>query len=300
GKGKGYAINVALKDIHSKYSRTDTSQVAGKILQVFQPDAVVLQCSADSPSGDKHHCLNLTIRGLAHCVQYLHKKNVPLMLLGGGGYTVMNAARTWTYEIACALGIEDTIDPNLPLDEYFEWFGPRYRSEVVASIMEEMNVKDGSLEQVRINALEHLRELNSAPSVGIHDVPNESMLEHLGFGKESDTQDTLDERLAQHTRFVYKLQESDTASSSSDDESWESDESIGRTRLRRRRKQRMSLLTGQYFNVAHNHQSRRKFFQNRVVFDDTWQRVKLVQELGLGFGVNDLAGLMERGGRGRG
>ena len=48
----------------------------------------------------------------------------------------------------------------------------------------------------RINALEHLRELNSAPSVGMHDVPRESLLEHLGFGKESDTQDKLDERLA--------------------------------------------------------------------------------------------------------
>ncbi len=48
----------------------------------------------------------------------------------------------------------------------------------------------------RINALEHLRELNCAPSVGMHDVPRESLLEHLGFGKESDTQDKLDERLA--------------------------------------------------------------------------------------------------------
>ncbi|PBK82146.1 hypothetical protein ARMGADRAFT_1090689 [Armillaria gallica] len=71
------------------------------------------------------------------------------------------------------------------------------------------NMEDmvGSLEQVRINALEHL---NSAPSVGMHDVPRES---HLGFGKESDSQDKLDVQLAQHTRFVYKLQESDTTAS---------------------------------------------------------------------------------------
>ncbi|PBK63161.1 hypothetical protein ARMSODRAFT_1024193 [Armillaria solidipes] len=75
--------------------------------------------------------------------------------------------------------------------------------------MEDMNSKDGPWN----------KELNSAPSVGMHDVPKESLLEHLGFGKKSDAQDKLDERLAQHTRFVYKLQESDTASSSSDDES---------------------------------------------------------------------------------
>ncbi|KAK0431698.1 hypothetical protein EV421DRAFT_2024369 [Armillaria borealis] len=56
--------------------------------------------------------------------------------------------------------------PDLPWNE---WFGPRYRLEVVASSMEDMN---GSLEQVRINALEHL---NSAPSIGMHDVPRESI-----------------------------------------------------------------------------------------------------------------------------
>ncbi|KAK0459430.1 hypothetical protein IW261DRAFT_1429963 [Armillaria novae-zelandiae] len=160
---------------------------------------------------------------------YLREKNVPLILLSGGGYTVENIARTWTYETACALGIEDTIDPNLPLN---------------GSVL---------ITAWRINALEHLRELNSAPSVGMHDVPNESLLEHLGFGKESDTQDKLDERLAQHSQFrvVYKLQESDT---SSDDESWDSNKSIGQRRPRRCRKQRMSLLTGQHFDVAHNHQ----------------------------------------------
>ncbi|KAK0489793.1 hypothetical protein EDD18DRAFT_1109943 [Armillaria luteobubalina] len=74
--------------------------------------------------------------------------------------------------------------------------GTRYRLEVVANNMEDMNVKDGSLEQVRINALEHLRKPNSTPSVEMHDVPKESLLEHLGFRKESDTQDKLDEWLA--------------------------------------------------------------------------------------------------------
>ncbi len=48
----------------------------------------------------------------------------------------------------------------------------------------------------RVNALEHLQDFNSAPSVGMDDVPRESLLEFLGFGKESNTQDKLDERLA--------------------------------------------------------------------------------------------------------
>lgn len=120
-----------------------------KILEVYRPSAVVLQCGADSLAGDKLGCFNLTMHGHAHCVQFLRKQNIPLILLGGGGYTVKNVARVWTYETACALGIEDTIDHNLPWNEYFEWFGPRYRLEVVENNMDDLNTKDGSLENVR-------------------------------------------------------------------------------------------------------------------------------------------------------
>ena len=94
-------------------------------------------------------CFNLTMHGHAHCVQFLRKYNVPLILLGGGGYTVKNVARTWTYETACALGMEGDIDPNLPWNQYFEWFGPRYRLEVVDNNMDDLNVKEGSLDVVR-------------------------------------------------------------------------------------------------------------------------------------------------------
>ena len=118
-------------------------------MESYRPSAVVLQCGADSLAGDKLGCFNLTMHGHAHCVQHLRKHNIPLILLGGGGYTVKNVARTWTYETACALGIENTIDHNLPWNEYFEWFGPRYRLEVAENNMDDLNVKDGSLDVVR-------------------------------------------------------------------------------------------------------------------------------------------------------
>lgn len=60
-----------------------------------------------------------------------------------------NVARAWTYETACALGIEDTIDENLPWNDYFEWFGPRHRLEVAENNMDDMNVKDGYLDMIR-------------------------------------------------------------------------------------------------------------------------------------------------------
>jgi len=78
----------------------------------------------------------------------MRKTGIPLILLGGGGYTMRNVARTWTYETACALGIEDTIDKNLPWHDYFEWFGPRYRLEVLAGNMDDHNARDGYLDRI--------------------------------------------------------------------------------------------------------------------------------------------------------
>ena len=124
-------------------------QVVDKILDVFRPSTIVLQSGADLLSGDKLGGLNLTMHGHAHCVQYIRSKNIPTMLLGGGGYTVKNVARPWTYETVCALGIENDIDLNLPWNEYFEWFGPRCRLEVQESNLEDLNVRDGSLDEIR-------------------------------------------------------------------------------------------------------------------------------------------------------
>ena len=169
-------------------------------MDVYRPSAVVLQCGADSLAGDKLGCFNITMNGHAHCVQFLRSFTVPLILLGGGGYTVKNVARTWTYETACALGIEKEIDPNLPWNEYFEWFGPRYRLEVPENNMDDLNIKDGSLDKVRFNALHQLAQLRCAPSVEMHDVPRDSLGKHLGLEveveREDGAMDDLDRRLA--------------------------------------------------------------------------------------------------------
>lgn len=41
--------------------------------------------------------------GHAKCVEYMKSFNLPLLMLGGGGYTIRNVARCWTYETAVAL-----------------------------------------------------------------------------------------------------------------------------------------------------------------------------------------------------
>ena len=58
---------------------------------------------------------------------------VPLLLLGGGGYTMRNVARCWTAETAVALG--QKLDPHLPYTDYYEYFGPDYGLPITPSNM---------------------------------------------------------------------------------------------------------------------------------------------------------------------
>ncbi|KAI0650965.1 histone deacetylase [Trametes meyenii] len=254
GPGRGYAVNVPLRDgVTDESYKSIFEPVIDKIIDVFRPSAIVLQCGADSLSGDKLGGLNLTMHGHAHCVQYVRSKNIPLMLLGGGGYTVKNVARAWTYETACALGIEKDINPNLPWNEYFEWFGPRYRLEVLESNLEDLNFRGGALDKNRETILQFLSELRPAPSVQMQDVPREGLEEQLGLPgiRAHGPIDDMDERLAQHARFVYNAQgHSDESQTESEPES-DSSSRRGRRTSRRIRngKKRMSIVTSQYFDV---------------------------------------------------
>ncbi|KAG2278275.1 hypothetical protein Bca52824_060830 [Brassica carinata] len=98
-KGKYYALNVPLNDgMDDESFRSMFRPLIQKVMDVYQPEAVVLQCGADSLSGDRLGCFNLSVKGHADCLRFLRSYNVPLMVLGGGGYTIRNVARCWCYE----------------------------------------------------------------------------------------------------------------------------------------------------------------------------------------------------------
>lgn len=49
-----------------------------------------------------------SILGHANCVKFVKSFNKPLLLLGGGGYTMRNVSRAWAYETGLAAGVELT------------------------------------------------------------------------------------------------------------------------------------------------------------------------------------------------
>ena len=143
GRGKYYSVNFPLRDgIDDDCYETIFRPMISKVMETYQPNAIVLQCGADSLSGDRLGCFNLTLKGnliiaverandhldvaalAGHgkCVEFIKSFNLPLLLLGGGGYTIRNVARVWTSETAIALSQE------IPNGE--QWLDRLHRDEL--------------------------------------------------------------------------------------------------------------------------------------------------------------------------
>lgn len=173
GKGKYYAVNFPLRDgIDDEVYETIFQPVISKVMEVYQPNAVVLQCGADSLTGDRLGCFNLTLKGHGRCVEFMRSFNVPLLILGGGGYTIRNVARAWTYETALALGVE--ISNELPYNDYFEYYGPDFKLHISASNAPNQNSHE-YLDKIKCKLLENLRMIPHVPSAQMQNIPDDAM-----------------------------------------------------------------------------------------------------------------------------
>ena len=64
-KGKYYAVNFPLRDgIDDESYEMIFKPVMSKVMEVYRPSAVVLQCGADSLAGDRLGCFNLSLKGV--------------------------------------------------------------------------------------------------------------------------------------------------------------------------------------------------------------------------------------------
>ncbi|KAH7646440.1 histone deacetylase 1-like [Dermatophagoides farinae] len=173
GKGKYYAVNFPLRDgIDDEAYEGIFKPLISKVIEMFQPSAIVLQCGADSLSGDRLGCFNLTLKGHGKCVEFVKKFNLPLLLVGGGGYTIRNVARCWTYETAVALDTE--VSNELPYNDYFEYFGPDFKLHISSSNMTNANSPD-YLEKIKTRLFENLRMLPHAPGVQSQAIPEDAV-----------------------------------------------------------------------------------------------------------------------------
>jgi histone deacetylase 1/2 len=153
-EGENYSINVPLHDgMDDESYRTVFRPVIAKIMERFQPGAIVLQCGTDSLSGDRLGCFKLSVRGHGDCVNYVKSFGIPTLVVGGGGYTLRNAPRCWTFETSVLL--DTPIRDAIPFNDYFDYFGPEYRLHWPVSNMVNLNSPE-YLEDIRNQVLQIL------------------------------------------------------------------------------------------------------------------------------------------------
>ncbi|KAF8821066.1 histone deacetylase HDAC2 [Cardiosporidium cionae] len=170
-QGKYFSVNVPLNDgMDDECFLFLFKPVIKKCVEVYRPGAIVLQCGADSLTGDRLGRFNLSNMGHAECVKYCKSFHVPLLVLGGGGYTIRNVARCWAYETGVVLGIEGNMSKQIPLNDYYEYYAPNYQLHLSPSAMQNCNTPD-HLQKIQHRCLQNLSCLEHAPGVQFAYVP---------------------------------------------------------------------------------------------------------------------------------
>ena len=234
GQGKHYSVNFPLRDgIDDRSYKGIFEPVIQACMDYYQPSAVVLQCGGDSLSGDRLGCFNLSMNGHANCVEFVKSFDLPTLILGGGGYTMRNVARTWAYETG--LLVNKNVGPVLPYNEYYEYYAPDYELAVRPSNMENANTSE-YLEKIKNQVIDNIRRTMHKPSAPMTDIPPDPQGmddEADAMLDDADEDDNLDTR---HTARRWDLHtEKDGELSESEDGEGNGRNGVRPTRQSRRR-----------------------------------------------------------------
>ena len=171
GLGKHFCLNVPLQDgIDDDMYLATFKTIVDDTVTAFRPAAIVLQCGADSLGCDRLGAFNLSIAAHGECVNFVRKYNVPLMVVGGGGYTIKNVSRCWTYETAVLVGasIEDSL-PVTIYDSFFRESNWKLHPPLTGKV-DNQNTP-ASLQRIITSIRTKLRYLQGAPSVAMQEIP---------------------------------------------------------------------------------------------------------------------------------
>lgn len=66
----------------------------------------IVPSAPDRSSSKTPVCPPSALQGHSSCIEFLARFGVPMLLLGGGGYTMRNVSRCWCYETGRMLGLD--------------------------------------------------------------------------------------------------------------------------------------------------------------------------------------------------
>ncbi|KAI5454832.1 histone deacetylase [Naganishia albida] len=170
-EGKYFSLNVPLQDGIDDQSYVQLfKDVMGPTINTFQPSVIVLQCGADSLGLDRLGSFNLSIKAHGECVGFIKQFNLPLLVVGGGGYRQSSVSRCWTYETSVLAGV--SISPTLPTTLYNGYFpGMELHPTLNNSHLIPNKNTYADLEALKRKIHEQLRVLNGAPSIQMQEIP---------------------------------------------------------------------------------------------------------------------------------
>jgi histone deacetylase 1/2 len=119
-----------------------------------------------------------------------------MLVVGGGGYTVRNVARCWTFETAVLLGLE--ISNDLPYNDFYEYYSPDFKLHLTATNAENMN-KRQDLENITAQIIKNLKNIQGAPSVQMSTIPSDSVLKNQENLQDAEDKN-YDKRLPRMTK----------------------------------------------------------------------------------------------------
>jgi acetoin utilization protein AcuC len=108
GDGRGYNVNIPLPagTYDTAYLRA-FRQVVVPLIEADRPDVLVIELGMDALAGDPLTHLRLTNNTHADILDRLLRFNLPMLVVGGGGYHVENTVRGWALAWKTMAGEEE-------------------------------------------------------------------------------------------------------------------------------------------------------------------------------------------------
>ncbi|KAJ2752073.1 Histone deacetylase 8, partial [Coemansia sp. BCRC 34490] len=142
GKGRGarHSLNIPLNRGASDSSFLRAlSAVANHAATSFAPEVIVVQCGADGLAGDPYKVFNLTTDAYVCALDLIVSWNLPVLLVGGGGYSNPDCARCWTRLTAAACGVDIAPLADIPEHQYLNDYAPAFDMHVEKMLVEDEN-----------------------------------------------------------------------------------------------------------------------------------------------------------------
>jgi len=131
GRGKGYTINIPLPENTSDHEFLWAfDRIFLPVIRFFGPDVVIALLGVDALFSDPFSHLQLTNTALVKALESIIQVSPKILVLGSGGYTRENIARTWTLAWATMNGLG-------PTEEDLATFGGMFWGDGLSSLKDQ-------------------------------------------------------------------------------------------------------------------------------------------------------------------